>query len=114
MSAKLPKLLPCPFCGGKAEFQSQPSPWLTAYWRVDCGGTCPENMVVFARGATKKEATETWNRRALADKGKVVERGWRCKTGTHCWCGTPRCGPETRKAYRCRRIEVRVVEEGKG
>lgn len=59
------ELKPCPFCGGKTEaFKLDPfyvnQKRISSYWGVHCL-KCGVQMV--AKGGSKKEAIEAWNRR---------------------------------------------------
>lgn len=53
------ELKPCPFCGGKAEFENDNGEWF-----VFCE-KCGSMTVPFE---TKPEAKETWNNRPIEDK----------------------------------------------
>ena len=70
--SKLPKLLPCPFCGGPAGYCQEDvgGRGVICFWNILCGGDCPDAVFVRARGATKLEAATLWNRRAKLDKEK--------------------------------------------
>ena len=53
------ELKPCPFCGGKAEFENDNGEWFVFCER------CGSMTVLFD---TKPEAKETWNARPIEDK----------------------------------------------
>lgn len=60
-------VLPCPFCGGKAELNHT---WTASYWMecVDCGAEAPGNYTGGDRSKREhlraaKSALDTWNRR---------------------------------------------------
>lgn len=59
------ELLPCPFCGEKAEYSkidtSKTVPFGTVQHFVTCKNNCLESL--YARGNTKEEAIKAWNRR---------------------------------------------------
>lgn len=61
--ANEPKLMPCPFCGGKVELDTERTnkgAYTYYYWSIHCAG-CNH---WFFEGASKQIATERWNRRA--------------------------------------------------
>ena len=66
------ELLPCPFCGGKAELRYHPSsmrdPQCRA-WEVGCS-LCSARVgcTIYAIGKTKDDAIAAWNRRATHDR----------------------------------------------
>ena len=74
MSAKkMPKLLPCPFCGGKASLSSDP--YRATIACMEC--LISKSWESDSKAHAQKMVTEQWNRRALAAKqGKIVARGW--------------------------------------
>lgn len=59
------KLLPCPFCGGEAEFNDTSSTWVRC---AECGAETQCQI-------EKKDAAQLWNRRELeADVARERER----------------------------------------
>jgi Lar family restriction alleviation protein len=57
-----PKLLPCPFCGGAAQYKKLPDAVCASkyWWRPEC----PVCDAIMNNGwPTKEEAAEEWNRR---------------------------------------------------
>ena len=65
-----PKLLSCPFCGGRAGFVQEDvgKRGIIYTWHVLCGGSCPEALFARASGATKREAAALWNHRVPAGR----------------------------------------------
>ena len=57
------ELKPCPFCGGRAFIDHFMQP--KEEWRIQCMD-CSARFGRYA-GLSKKEVTEAWNRRILAD-----------------------------------------------
>lgn len=73
------ELLPCPFCGGRADFESVEAPIMKSgagSWSVGCfedGGDLHESGMCFGyqsatQFATKRDAAAAWNRRAALSK----------------------------------------------
>ena len=65
-----PVLLPCPFCGGPAQFEEMPqgssTKVLSCTWSVGCANSeidCIGYMLV-AHYNRKSEAADAWNKRA--------------------------------------------------
>ena len=109
---KCPKLLPCPFCGTAAKLHSVGG----AAFAVNC----PECGAGFAFDLVHRDhrtpkdakaaAVAKWNRRALVAKckvGKVVTRGWVCRSYPAAMCTSKSVCKQMRRT--CRR--VCVVEE---
>lgn len=65
-----PKLLPCPFCGGPADFESVEAGHSVSIasgtWSVGCVNQDMDciGYMLLARFARKVEAAEAWNKRA--------------------------------------------------
>lgn len=71
-----PALLPCPFCGGKADFERVEGPFDS--WTVGCEERDADDFSIICFGyqslttfPTKKMAAEAWNRRLLAAAKRV-------------------------------------------
>ena len=73
-------LLPCPFCGGKAEcYQDE-----DGYWQVNCKSgwlgltqKCPGDSCIGYSYDTEAEAVEAWNTRADLGSGTCeMETSW--------------------------------------
>lgn len=67
-TAAMPRLLPCPFCGGPANiWRAHTYPFPRKAWIAcmgDCGGKT-RGTVLTTEYDTDAEATNAWNRRAL-------------------------------------------------
>lgn len=71
------KLLPCPFCGGEADFECIASPdSLTCTWSVGCQNVDEDciGYQVLAHFSRKSEAAEAWNKRASASQSTERDR----------------------------------------
>lgn len=65
-------LLPCPFCGGEADFGQQ----IGGYF-VNCVECLASTNVIVDHRLTKQEAADKWNTRALsAPPPAVAPQGW--------------------------------------
>ena len=83
----VPDLLPCPFCGGEAQFVME-SDWLVpgevmvTAWKVECS-RCWASPKPNNYEGDKRLAAERWNRRAERECRDVSRREFfRCS-----WCG---------------------------
>ncbi len=62
------KLLPCPFCGGKADFESKENYSAHAFWRIvcnecGCGTWCDEDGFGYEDNQGKQKVIDEWNNR---------------------------------------------------
>lgn len=73
------KLLPCPFCGGEAEYSMIDSSSVIPFGIINHFVTCKNHCLegLYSRGNTKEEAIEAWNNRPSPwHTGTPTEDGW--------------------------------------
>ena len=61
MSKEKEKLLDCPFCGGKAEFDDE---WRANHYGLDCPNVCCNKCGTRNYADTEEDAINHWNTRA--------------------------------------------------
>lgn len=82
--AELSQLLPCPFCGGKAEYCREPIPLDEAALKPNSGGEYVRCTACDAASSlsfplmddVKRQVIERWNRRSLAPGLEAVQLQW--------------------------------------